>query len=663
MKGFLFSSLLIFFSLAGFAQNTETDSLKRLLPTMPEGPQRVLLLENLSYAYVSAFPDTALMYALEGLDLAKKIKDKRGEAYCTNALGNVYFGVGDYPMALEMYLTSLRMKETLKDEQGAIAVTYFNIVNVYTEQEDYAHALSYLAKTIAIDKKLKDSSGIMFDQYSLGSIYLRMNMADSAEYYTKEAYKLALKLSDMNMMGAILNNFASVNSLKKNYPEAAGYFHQSIAYCLAVKDNEVLASNYLGLARMFDSLRLADSSIYYARKCLLLAQEAPFFKQILESGEFLTRKFSTAKRYDSAFHYQSISIAAKDSLYNVEKVKKVQNLKLVEQQREQAAVAEKLKLSNRIKLYSAIAALGVFLVIAVLLWRNNIQRKKDFLLIQEQKSITEEALMELKATQAQLLLKEKMASIGELTSGIAHEIKNPLNFINNFAELNRDMLKELKEERNNPNRDRATEDEILEIFDQNMEKIAMHGQRADSIIKNMLEHSQTSRGSKEMVDINKLAEERLRIAYHALQGKLRATEPNKDHPDVQLETDFDAGLGAVNIVPEDISRVLLNLYNNALYSVNEKFHRVGTEYKPIVRVTTRRVDERVQISVWDNGEGIPDKILSKIFQPFFTTRPTGKGTGLGLSLSYDIIAKTYGGEIRVNSQEGEWAEFVIGLPV
>jgi signal transduction histidine kinase len=225
------------------------------------------------------------------------------------------------------------------------------------------------------------------------------------------------------------------------------------------------------------------------------------------------------------------------------------------------------------------------------------------------------------------------------------------------------MLKELKEERNNPNRDRATEDEILEIFDQNMEKIAMHGQRADSIIKNMLEHSQTSRGSKEMVDINKLAEERLRIAYHALQGKLRATEPNKDHPDVQLETDFDAGLGAVNIVPEDISRVLLNLYNNALYSVNEKFHRVGTEYKPIVRVTTRRVDERVQISVWDNGEGIPDKILSKIFQPFFTTRPTGKGTGLGLSLSYDIIAKTYGGEIRVNSQEGEWAEFVIGLPV
>jgi tetratricopeptide (TPR) repeat protein len=152
MKGFLFSSLLIFFSLAGFAQNTETDSLKRLLPTMPEGPQRVLLLENLSYAYVSAFPDTALIYALEGLELAKKNKKKKGEAYCTNALGNVYFGVGDYPMALEMYLTSLRMKETMKDQQGAIAVTYFNIVNVYTEQEDYEHALYYLARPLRLTR-------------------------------------------------------------------------------------------------------------------------------------------------------------------------------------------------------------------------------------------------------------------------------------------------------------------------------------------------------------------------------------------------------------------------------------------------------------------------------------------------------------------------------
>jgi len=210
MRGFIFFCISVLGSIIASAQNTETDSLKRLLPTTPESPARVLLLENLSYAYVSAFPDTALIYALEGLELAQKIKDKRGEAYCTNALGNVYFGVGDYPMALEMYLKSLQMKENMKDQEGAIAVTYFNIVNVYTEQEDYEHALSYLAKTIAIDTKLKDSSGIMFDQYSLASIYLRMNKADSASYHNEQAYNFAMKRADMNMIGAILQTFCGI---------------------------------------------------------------------------------------------------------------------------------------------------------------------------------------------------------------------------------------------------------------------------------------------------------------------------------------------------------------------------------------------------------------------------------------------------------------------
>src|SRR6476660_886733 len=191
-------------------QNTETDSLKKLLRTLPESPQRVLVLEGLSYAYVSAYPDTALQYALKGLELAQKINDPIGEAYCTNALGNVYFGVGDYPKALEMYLQSLKMKEGLKNQQYSIGVTYFNIANVYTEQKDYRHALDYLFKTKQVDEKARDSGGILFDLYSLSSIYLRMLHTDSAIYYAEQALQLAGRLHDKNMIGAIVNNYGEV---------------------------------------------------------------------------------------------------------------------------------------------------------------------------------------------------------------------------------------------------------------------------------------------------------------------------------------------------------------------------------------------------------------------------------------------------------------------
>src|SRR5688572_661999 len=210
MKKIVMLLLLLYTVSSIRGQNTETDSLKKLLVTLSESPQRVLVLEGLSYAYVSAYPDTALQYALEGLQLAQKINDRRGEAYCINALGNVYFGVGDYPKSLEMYLQSLKMKERLKNQEHAIAVTYFNIANVYTEQEDYRHALYYLIKAKQVDEKIKDSLGILFDLYSLSSIYLRMKITDSALYYANLAYELAGRLQDKNLVGAILNNYGEI---------------------------------------------------------------------------------------------------------------------------------------------------------------------------------------------------------------------------------------------------------------------------------------------------------------------------------------------------------------------------------------------------------------------------------------------------------------------
>jgi signal transduction histidine kinase len=259
----------------------------------------------------------------------------------------------------------------------------------------------------------------------------------------------------------------------------------------------------------------------------------------------------------------------------------------------------------------------------------------------------------LKATQQQLIQSEKMASLGELTAGIAHEIQNPLNFVNNFSEVNEELVKELKSEAGKGNLEEVKA--IANDIAFNSEKINHHGNRADAIVKGMLQHSRTSSGQKEPTDINALADEYLRLAYHGLRAKDKSFNAT-------MKTDFDETIGNINIIPQDIGRVVLNLINNAFYAVDEKKKQLGNGYDPTVSVSTKKTNGKVEIKVKDNGNGIPQKVLDKIFQPFFTTKPTGQGTGLGLSLSYDII-KAHGGELKVETKEGEGAEFMILLPV
>jgi signal transduction histidine kinase len=245
-----------------------------------------------------------------------------------------------------------------------------------------------------------------------------------------------------------------------------------------------------------------------------------------------------------------------------------------------------------------------------------------------------------------------MASLGELTAGIAHEIQNPLNFVNNFSEVNRELLAEMKDEMDKGNIVDAKE--IANDVIANQEKINHHGKRADAIVKGMLQHSQSGSGVKEPTDINALADEYLRLAYHGLRAKDKSFNAT-------LKTNFDENIGKVNIIPQDIGRVILNLITNAFYAVNERSMQGIAGYEPTVEVSTRKEGDKVLIAVKDNGDGIPQKILDKIFQPFFTTKPTGQGTGLGLSLSYDIV-KAHGGELKVETKAGEGSEFIIYLP-
>ncbi len=283
-----------------------------------------------------------------------------------------------------------------------------------------------------------------------------------------------------------------------------------------------------------------------------------------------------------------------------------------------------------------------------------------------QKDELQKTINELKATQTQLIQAEKMASLGELTAGIAHEIQNPLNFVNNFSEVNMELIEELKTEMRSlatlemtDNKIEITE-QLIDDIKANSEKINHHGKRAGDIVKGMLQHSRSSNGVKEPTDINVLCDEYLRLSYHGLRAKDKTFNAT-------MKTDFDTSIGNINIIPQDIGRVMLNLFTNAFYVVHEKKTlrqaQGDSQFEPTVSISTKKVDGKVEIRVSDNGNGIPQNIVDKIFQPFFTTKPTGQGTGLGLSLSFDIVTKGHGGELKVETNEGEGSTFIVQLPL
>jgi signal transduction histidine kinase len=406
------------------------------------------------------------------------------------------------------------------------------------------------------------------------------------------------------------------------------------------------------LAELFNILNQPDSSLHNARLAFISTQKS-FQKQWqLEASNLLVKLYKEKNNIDSAFHYQEISKTLNDSIFGPEKFHRLQLLAINEQQEQQKIMQrqkeiqeEKERFENKIKLFALLATVVVFLILAIILYRNNRQKQKT-------NNVLEETLSELKSTQSQLIQSEKMASLGELTAGIAHEIQNPLNFVNNFSEVNKELIDELKSELAVGNTQSAGA--IADDIKDNQEKINHHGKRADAIVKGMLQHSRSSSGQKELTGISVLCDEYLRLAYHGLRAKDKSFN-------AEIKTDFDNSIGKINIVPQEIGRVILNLINNAFYAVREREKLQAAGYKPQVTVQTRKLGDKLEIIVEDNGNGIPKNIVDKIFQPFFTTKPTGQGTGLGLSLAYDII-KAHGGEIKVKTKEGEGSEFTIKLP-
>jgi signal transduction histidine kinase len=652
------------------------------LNTATEDSIRLKVLTSIAYSY--AFnteyynSDSALFYAQTALQLQQRIntvKQKSGNESSSilqlmnlqEVVATLMHSLGNYPKSLELRFENLKLAEKNVDKFVLVHVVT-NITSDFNAMKDYQHELSYgkLADSILNTLNPKDPN-YPLSKWEVNAIiinaYLDLHMPDSALPYADQLTILKGLPFEQIYLASAYKLLADCYSAKGDNKIALNYYRFSVSYL-----NEYWSARiHIGMAKLFQKEGKLDSALFYAKRSLTYYQtnqksvqswgeSSNFF--IAEISPLIADLYKANGNLDSAYKYLQLSVTLKDSLYNSDKIRQFQTLTFNEssrrQQLEQQSKEAKQDYDNRVRMYGLISIITGILIVTFLLYRNNQHKQKAYSLLQKQKKELETTLGELKNTQKQLVQSEKMASLGELTAGIAHEIQNPLNFVNNFSEINQELLTEINEEIEKGNFDAVKT--IFKDVNDNEAKINHHGKRADAIVKGMLQHSRSSSGKKEPTNINALADEYLRLAYHGLRAKDKSFN-------AKMVTDFDPTIGNVNVITQDTGRVILNLITNAFYAVNEKKMKGIEGYEPTVTVITKKDGNKLFITVKDNGSGIPEKVKEKIFQPFFTTKPTGEGTGLGLSMSYDIITKGHGGELLVYSEEGKETEFKIILPI
>ena len=626
-------------------QSRAVDSLRWLLAQQQPDTLRVVLLCQVSDQLWTQRTDSAAVYAIKALTLARRIGYRHGEGEALNRLGAA-LRESNLARALEVFQQSLRIAEATHD-QALQAQNLRSIGIIYVYLRDRRQGLDYYFRALRIGERLHDDRRVVIELSNIGLAYDLFNQLDSARVYQERAYALARRLHTPT--NYILYGLGNVARKQGQPSEAKAFYRESIAESKKLHHLRSLNFSYVGLATLYQLLGQADSSIYYARLGYQAGQTNGFLRGVLNASTLLTQDFKARGFADSALKYQSVMLVMKDTLFGQEKVMRLQSLDYRERQRAAQAAASQAALKTRYRTYALVAGVVGLLALALILGRHGRQQERA-------KEALEQSLAELKTAQDQLVQAEKMAFLGELTAGIAHELQNPLNFVKNFAEVSTDLVDEITGDPRGPARDAGLEQEILAGLKQNLQKISQHGQRASSIIKGMLEHSRSGTSQREPTNLNRLVDESLRLAYQGLRTK------EKDFS-AQLTTDFDPDLPAVLAVPQDLSRVLINLCTNAFHAVEERQrqHPDGS-YQPEVAVSTQATAGGVQIRVRDNGIGMPEHVKAKIFQPFFTTKPAGQGTGLGLSLSHDIVTTGHRGTLAVESEEGKGTEFVVTLP-
>ena len=677
-KRFAYTVFYLFTITSVVGQQAYIDSLKHQIAIAENDTIRMIRLRNLTRFYSEIYPDSAFVYSQKLLAVAQKLNFRLDEANAYREMGYALLNMGNYPRSLQTILSAIKIAEDRKSERKILIGDYHEdaltnrnapatnqrltelgfiyqiLAILYTNTKDFDKAVFEHLKA----RETAEQSGNVPLQsiinMTLSRAYLNVKKRDSALISLEKAYDQSMKVGYKRYLGSILLNMGRIYAAQGNKQLAAEYYKKAVdasAY-QNYYPRGVVAGDLL-LAEFYRQENKQDSSFLYTKAALAVAHDLNAPELLQRSYIALADYYKTIKNNDSAVKYQSLIIQINDTLFNTKQLQQFQNIDFDEQQRKQQI--EEAKLAERVKLrmYALISGLVIFLFIVIMLYRNSLQRKKANILLSQQKTELENTLGTLKTTQYQLVQSEKMASLGELTAGIAHEIQNPLNFVNNFSEVNAELIEELKSELEKNNNQQVIE--IANDIKENEGKIIFHGKRADAIVKSMLQHSRSSAGKKELTDINALADEYLRLAYHGMRAKDKSFN-------VDVRSDFDPAVEKVNVIQQDIGRVILNLITNAFYVVTEKKQQKGNNYEPIVTVSTKKDGDKILISVSDNGNGIPQKVLDKIFQPFFTTKPAGHGTGLGLSLSYDIITKGHGGELKVETKEGEGSVFIISLP-
>jgi two-component system NtrC family sensor kinase len=718
--------ILPWISISGFSQSVSVDSLKGILPTTKGSPRADLLL-TISNKYRNSNQDSLIRYAREGKALSAQLKYARGEAESDRLLGwaernprqaldyyysalsrfrsindlrgmaDVYNNLGVFwdskndSLSLFNYDSSLTLYRQINFKDGESAVlNYIGIV--YQQMGNYQKAIDFTLKGLEVRKLTNDHPGVVWSYINAGNIYLAGSQYESALQLYLQSISYARE-HGLQPYETALTQLGRTYLLLKQYGDAETYllrpatrgYDPSRNYILlgqlysetgktdsafmeykkslenSRKDNnrEEEAESLIGLSKLYLKKNDGVLAMEYAKQAYSVGETIKNKQFLASAALLLAPLYEKAGNFKYSLQLFKLAHAVLDSISNETNENYQHKLAAFESKSQieagQAHVrllsAEKELQEQKLdaeKLYKELIliACGIILLISFITIRN-INRKR--IQIQSQKD-------ELQAAQSQLIQREKMASLGELTAGIAHEIQNPLNFVNNFSAVNVELIEELKEEHKKELRDIRYENEMLNDILSNEQKINHHGKRADSIVKGMLQHSRTSSGQKEPTNINSLTDEYMRMSYHGLRAKDKSFN-------VTMITDFDERAALVNIVPQDIGRVLLNLFNNSFYSVNEKQKLKATGYEPTVWVSTKQLGKNMEIRIRDNGMGVPQKILDKIFQPFFTTKPTGEGTGLGLSISYEIITKGHAGQLKMESAEGEFVECIIILPL
>jgi two-component system, NtrC family, sensor kinase len=681
---FFILAMWVFVPAEILAQRSKLDSLHQVLRSDVHDTSKVKALLLLGKKMATSNPDSAMIIANRALELANASKYNKGKTRALLNIGNVHDRQGNYSKALELYEQALStVKEYgMKEDENAVltsmgnvywhlgnflkALDYYrnaldisrqlrddmriglnlgNIGMIYSAYGDNSKALSFYKQALEIFRESDDKQAVSIMLNNIGIIYQHEHENEKASEHFQRSLELNEELGNQYMVGHNLMNMGEIYSAEGDLGKALEYIQRSLEIRKQVGDKRGIAVSTLETGEIYLLLKRHEDALASGREAARIAIDIRALDIEKDANELMYSAFDAQHRSDSALVFFEKYIALKDSLFGIEKTRQIHDLNsqhemaLLEKEKAmQKSLLEKAETQRNALLLGAL----LLIILAFVIYRGYRFRKSS-------SEMLAKAYDGLQRAQKQLVHTEKMATLGQLTAGVAHEIKNPLNFVTNFSTVNEELLLEIQEEKG----DQAKLDENISVLLDNTTRIKKHGQRADNIVKSMLMHSRGTAGVREHTDLNALVEEAVDLARHGSPSGAGA---------VTLQMKLDPKAGVVNAIPAEISRVVLNLVGNALYAARKRVAEHEGAVEAEVTVTTRAENEKAIIMVSDNGSGISASVKEKLFQPFFTTKPTGVGTGLGLSLCWEIITDGHNGTIEVESEEGQGATFTVKLP-